>query len=440
MTTATQNRADADQHAPHRAGKRPTVAVVGLGYVGLPTALVLRESGAVVHGIDVSTERIRAISRQDVDLLDADRERLRKALADSRFTMGTRPDAIAAADAVMICVPTPVDRGRAPDLAALESACDAVVSRARPGQTLILTSTSHVGATRQLLIEPLAARGLKSGEDLCVVFSPERIDPGRDDHRQEEVPRVLGGDSARCVDGAAAILGPITPRLHTVSSPEAAELTKLHENAFRAVNIAYANEMADMCGDLGLDPIEIVEAAATKPYGFLPFYPGPGVGGHCIPCDPHYLLASLGDDRRTPLTEAAMREIDERPRRIAGRAREVLERRGVPIEEASVLLVGASYKPGVRDVRESPGVAIIAELSLAGADVHFCDPLVEALSLDGSGDDLDRVDDPASGTWDLVVISGSDPAFDMGWLNGTPVIDCTHRLPAQSGDRRELVS
>jgi UDP-N-acetyl-D-glucosamine dehydrogenase len=442
MDTAADNRVGADARAAE-AHETPTgaleipapaapagVAVVGLGYVGLPTALVLHEAGFEVRGIDASAGRIETIRAGRADLLMADRERLDAALGDpERFRLTDRPAALAAADAVLVCVPTPVDRNRDPDLAALRAACAEVVARARPGQTLILTSTSHVGATRELLIEPLAERGLTSGRDLCVGFSPERIDPGNDDHRQEEVPRVLGADSARCLERAAAILGPITPRLHVVSSPEAAELTKLHENAFRAVNIAYANEMADMCREFGLDPIEIVDAAATKPYGFLPFYPGAGVGGHCIPCDPHYLLASLGERRRSPVTETAMDEIEARPRRIAGRARELLRRRGTEPAAARVLVVGASYKPGVRDVRESPGVAILSELRLGGADVHFHDPLVERVRLPATGEELECVADPAGSDWDLILIAGADRGSDYEWLNGdAPVLDCTHRV------------
>ena len=446
MDTAADNRAGATA----RAGEaheiptatleipaptaRASVAVVGLGYVGLPTALVLHEAGFEVRGVDVSAGRIEAIREQRADLLHADRERLATALGDrERFRLSDRPDALAAADAVLVCVPTPVDRNRAPDLAALRSACAEVVSRARPGQTLILTSTSHVGATRELLVEPLAERGLRTGEDVCVAFSPERIDPGNDDHRQEEIPRVLGADSSRCIERAATILGPITPRLHVVSSPEAAELTKLHENAFRAVNIAYANEMADMCRDFGLDPIEIVDAAATKPYGFLPFYPGAGVGGHCIPCDPHYLLASLGERRRTPMTETAMGEIEARPRRIAGRARALLRRNGIESAGARILVIGASYKPGVRDVRESPGVAILSELRLAGADVQFHDPLVDRVRLPTTGEALERITDPSASEWDLIVIAGADHDSDYEWLNGdAPVLDCTHRVAQQA--------
>jgi UDP-N-acetyl-D-glucosamine dehydrogenase len=429
MDTALDNRVVAPTRAD-TANSHTSVAVVGLGYVGLPTALVLHEAGFEVHGIDVSPHRIASIRAREVDLLPADRARLESALAaPEAFTLTDGPESLSAADAVLVCVPTPVDRNRDPDLSALRAACEEVVARARPGQALILTSTSHVGATRELLIEPLAERGLRCGVEVCVAFSPERIDPGNDAHRQEEVPRVLGADSARCLERAAEILAPITPHLHVVSSPESAELTKLHENAFRAVNIAYANEMADMCRDFGLDPIEIVDAAATKPYGFLPFYPGAGVGGHCIPCDPHYLLASLDERRRTPVTEAAMNEIEARPRRIAERARALLHRHGKRPEGARILVVGTSYKPGVRDVRESPGLAILDDLRAAGAAVSFHDPLVERVRLPRTGDELERIEDPGDVEWDLILIAGADRESDYEWLTGAaPVLDCTHRV------------
>src|SRR4051812_23116298 len=276
-----------------RATSTITVAVVGLGYVGLPTALALREGGADVIGIDASASRLARIRSGDVDLLDRDRPRLDEALASGRMAMSTDPARIGAADAVLICVPTPVDERLRPDLRAVRGACADVVAHARRGQTLILTSTTYVGTTRELLAEPLAARGLRPGVDVHVAFAPERINPGDALWEQALVPRVLGGCTEACALAAARVLAPTAERLHVVSSCEAAELTKLHENTFRAVNLAFANEMAGIAAHHGIDPVEIVDAAATKPYGYLAHYPGPGVGGHCIPVDPYYLLAPV---------------------------------------------------------------------------------------------------------------------------------------------------
>ena len=304
----------------------PALAILGLGYVGLPTGLAAAAAGLPVVGVDTSRMRLRRIRAGTVDLVERDHARLREALDTGSLRMTDNPRAIALADVVMICVPTPVHEDHSPDLRALRAACETAVRHARAGQTLILTSTSYVGTTADLLAGPLAERGLTVGEDIHVAFSPERIDPGNVTHTQEDTPRVVGGATAACTEAAAEVLGRLTRRVHRVTSMEAAELTKLYENTFRAVNIAFAYEMADAAAHYGLDPIEVTEAAATKPYGFMPFYPGAGVGGHCIPCDPHYLLDPLqtagrrraadqpgdGGDRRPPAARRA-------PRRRAAR-------------------------------------------------------------------------------------------------------------------------
>jgi nucleotide sugar dehydrogenase len=253
----------------------------------------------------------------------------------------------------MVCVPTPIDEHLLPDMTLLANACATVVEHAVPGQTLVLTSTTYVGCTHDLLVKPLAERGLIAGTDIFIAFSPERIDPGNVQHAQEDVPRVVGGATKQCTERASALLAEYADHLHRVSSAEAAEMTKLYENTFRAVNIALANEFADISGDLSLDILEVIDAAATKPYGFMPFYPGPGVGGHCIPCDPHYLLWQLRKSRRSaPVIESAMSAVALRPGRVLARAREVLAERGLPMFGAKVLIVvnhrRSTSSPGYR--------------------------------------------------------------------------------------------
>lgn len=277
-------------------------------------------------------------------------------------------------------MPTPVDRHLVPDLGALSAACASVVEHAVPGQLLMLTSTTYVGTTRDLLVEPLTARGFVVGEDIFVAFSPERIDPGNARHTQDTTPRVVGGTGRETTDRAAAVLARTAPSVHVLPSPEAAEMTKLWENTFRAVNIALANEFAENCRTLGIDPIPVIEAAATKPYGFMPFYPGPGVGGHCIPCDPHYLLWQLRAERTaSPVIEAAMTAIAGRPGMVVRRVRELLGERGLATVGARVLVVGIAYKPGVADLRESPALEIIEELAAAdkprcASPIRWCGP------------------------------------------------------------------
>jgi len=318
-----------------------SVAIVGLGYVGLPTAIALHGRCERIIGIDLSQQRLAQIAAGSADLTGPDQVELGAALADGSLELTADPTAVKAADAVIICVPTPVDGQYVPDLAALRGACASVAAHARPGQTVILTSTTYAGTTRELLAEPLRRRGLRVGTDVFVAFCPERIDPGNLDHLQRETPRVVGGITPACTERAAAVIGQLTDAVYLLSSPEAAEATKLYENIFRAVSLALANEFADACGALNLDPVEITLAAGTKPYGFLGALPGPGVGGHCIPCDPHYLLWQLSKQgQRSPLIEQTMKSISERPSRVAERAAEVLAAQGRTLTGAAVIVVG----------------------------------------------------------------------------------------------------
>lgn len=404
------------------------VAVVGLGYVGLPTALALLAAGNEVVGIDVSEARLDAIRSSEVDLLPSDHGRLTTHLEDPRFTLTSDPAALQRARTVVICVPTPVDRHLVPDLNALAAACASVVAHAVPGQLIMLTSTTYVGTTRELLVEPLTARGFRVGTDVYVAFSPERIDPGNAHHAQDRTPRVVGGTNELTNRLAEAVLQRTAPAVHLLPSAEQAEMTKLWENTFRAVNIALANEFAEDCRVLGLEPLSIIEAAATKPYGFMPFYPGPGVGGHCIPCDPHYLLWQLRAHRvSSPLIDAAMTAIAGRPRRVVQRVRDLLAESGRSVSGARVLVVGVAYKPGVADLRESPALEIIEELTAEGAKVDFHDPLVASLRLGAAV--RESLADPAAEAWDLVLVHTVHPGVDLGWLAGQPlVLDATYRL------------
>jgi nucleotide sugar dehydrogenase len=433
--------------APRRSTRRAkqtghtVVAVVGLGYVGLPTAVALRGAGCRIVGIDVSGARLSAIRDGRAELLESEQRELSEYLQSDGFVLTNRIKALDAADLVLICVPTPVDEQLRPDLEILRGACAEVVRHARPGQTLVLTSTTYVGTTRELLVEPLAERGLSVGEDVFVAFAPERIDPGVSDHAQLKTPRVLGGVTPQCTERAAEVLRYTCKHLHEVSSPEAAELVKLYENTFRAVNIALAFELAEACGTHGLDPIEVTEGAASKPYGFLAHYPSAGVGGHCIAVDPYYLLHDLRErGRPATMAEEALRKVSGRPRHIAWRAHEALVELGRPLPAARVLMVGASYKPGVADTREAPALQIIERLRSEGAHVDYYDPLVSSLTV--GGEKLSGVGasgaalDPES--YDLAILATLHPDHDYDWLARCPaVLDCTYRRP-DAGLRRFL--
>jgi len=404
-----------------------TIAIVGLGYVGLPTALSLADHGANIIGYDVSEARLADIKSGRVDLLDRDHTRLVTHLRTDKLRLTTEPHALGEAKPVVICVPTPIDEHQSPDLRALKGACADVVENATHDQTIVLTSTTYVGCTRELLVKPLTDRGFVIGKDIFVAFAPERIDPGVAAHAQDTTPRVVGGITSACASRAIKVLTHTASKIHQVSSPEAAEMTKLVENTFRAVNIALANEFCEMASELDVDVIEVIKAAATKPYGFMAFYPGPGVGGHCIPCDPHYLLWQLRALRfDAPVTRSAMTAIALRPREIVAQARNMLAENGCSTSGARVLVVGVTYKPDVADVRESPALEIIDELHAAGARVSFTDPMVN--SLQTAHADLYSQTRPQDGIWNLVLIHTRHTGMDLSWLNGHhAILDTTYR-------------
>lgn len=410
------------------------VAIVGLGYVGLPTALAYHHAGRSVLALDVSARRLDDIANGAVDAIASDHDRLTEALDSTRFELTSDVRRLASARAVIICVPTPVDAHLVPDLGILGRACATVAAEAVPGQLLVLTSTTYVGCTAELLGQPLAARGLVVGEDVHLAFSAERIDPGSTIVAQEQVPRVVGGATPACLERAVELLGRYADSVHPVPCLETAEMTKLLENTFRAVNIALANEFADVCTDLGLDVTDVIGAAATKPYGFMPFWPGPGVGGHCIPCDPHYLLWQL---RRShvdvPVMDAAMHQIAARPGRVVERVRKVLSDRGLGMAGARVLVMGVAYKPGVADLRESPALEILEQLQHEGAQVGFVDPYIDSARLP-DGTELKAVPDPRAFQPTLVLVHTAHPGLDVSWMAPEQlVLDATFRtaVPAE---------
>jgi UDP-N-acetyl-D-glucosamine dehydrogenase len=411
------------------------VAVVGLTEAGLPSAVALRSAGFRVVGIDTSSSRLTDIRNGRAALPGAQREDLLSQLHDDDFELTDRVDAVDGADVILICVPTTVDRQRRASSDALTRTCASVVEHASAGQTIVLTSTSDVGTTRELLVKPLAERGLCVGEDVFVAYSPERVDPGVPEHEQLLSVRVVGAVTESCFRRASDVLRHTCLSLHRVSSPEAAEMVKLYESTFRAVNIALAFEIADACRSHNLDPIEVTDAAATKPFGFVAHYPSAGVGGHAIGLDPHYLLHALRErGRPATVAEEAMRSIAARPRRVAMRAHELLQRSGRALRDVRVIVVGASYKPGVADSFEAPAVEIISWLREEGVQVDFHDPLVPTLRVDGEA--MDSVDpDPrrdASGfgpeDYDLAILLAIHPGHDYGWLaRCAEVLDCTYR-------------
>ena len=356
------------------------VAVIGLGYVGLPLAVEFAKAGFRVIGIDVDAVRVGRLKRGDSYVKDVPSEDIQKIIADGRFVATTALSFLAEADACCICVPTPLGKTKDPDVSFILQAARAVKSSLRRGQLIVLESTTYPGTTRELVLPMLEEDGLKVGVDFGLAFSPERIDPGNDTYGLKNTPRVVGGITAACTQMAVALYGQIVERVMPVSSVEAAEMTKLLENTFRIVNIGLVNEIAIMCDRLGINVWEVVEAASTKPYGFIPFYPGPGLGGHCIPVDPHYLSWKMRTlNYRARFIELAGEINAEMPEYVVRKVADALNNVQKSVNGSSVLVLGVAYKRDIDDVRESPALDIIKLLCNKGAEVTWHDPYVMEL-------------------------------------------------------------
>ncbi len=359
-------------------GEDRRIAVIGLGYVGLPLALAACEAGLEVVGLDADATKIPRLARGESPLRHIDGARIRKAVASGRLVPSTDFDRLRAVDAVLICVPTPLGRHREPDLSFVEATARAVAARLRRGQLVVLESTTYPGTTREVVKPILEATGLRSGADFHLAYSPEREDPGNPDFTTARIPRLVGGDGEAATRRATALYRRFVGRVIPVSSPEVAEAAKIFENVFRAVNIALVNEFKMLCRKMGLDVFEVIEAAATKPFGFVPFWPGPGLGGHCIPVDPFYLAwRARAFDMSARFVELAGEINAMMPDYVVGRLAEELDRRFARgLNGARVLLVGMAYKRHVDDVRESPAFAIWRRLAARGARVCYHDPHV----------------------------------------------------------------
>jgi nucleotide sugar dehydrogenase len=406
-----------------------SAAIVGLGHTGLPTALALHGRCPRIIGIDSSEERLAVIGARCADLTGPERSALDATLVGRTLELTSDAAAVTEADAVIICVPARLDDARVPDFAELRTACAAVVAGARTGQTIILTSTACVGTTRELLADPLEARGLRVGRDVFVAFSPEPAGPAEPDQEPWETPRVVGGVTRVCGKRAAKILGHLTERVYLLSTAEAAEAAALYENVFRAMSLALACEFADACAALSVDPVEVTLAAGAALPGFPGAFPGPGAGGHDVPCAPHYLLWQLGKlGVASPLIEQAMRSIALRPVRVVDRASEVLTAAGTGPAGAKVVVVGAAYQAGVADVAESPAVDIIAGLVARGATVSYYDPLVPVLRLRG-GQEIRTLRSPRGEDFHLAVVHTLHPGVSYTWVAGCRrVLDATYEF------------
>jgi UDP-N-acetyl-D-glucosamine dehydrogenase len=355
------------------------IGVVGLGYVGLPLAVAFAEAGCDVVGFDAATARVERLRRSESDIEDVPSERLR-AVAE-RFTATGEHRALRHCDAVLICVPTPLANQREPDLSYIVDAATQLAGHLERGQLVVLESTTYPGTTRERVLPILEESGLSAGSDFNLAFSPERIDPGRAEDQLRTTPKVVGGLTPACTQRARELYEQICDTVVEVSTPEAAELTKLLENIFRSVNIALVNEMAQLCDRLGIDVWEVVEAASTKPFGFMRFDPGPGMGGHCLPVDPFYLAFKAREHDFYPeFIELAGKLNQSQPKFCVQRAERALNEARKPVKGSRILILGVAYKSGIGDMRESPALKIIRELRDLGAEVSYHDPHVPELS------------------------------------------------------------
>ena len=415
------------------ASRQARTAVIGLGYVGLPLAVELASAGFRVVGIDVDVRRVEAINAGQSYIGDVPAADLAAMVRAGRLSATTDFSALRECDVVSICVPTPLSKTRDPDLSYVMSAADAVAEHVHAGMLIVLESTTYPGTTDEIIVPRIVQNGLRVGQDVFVAFSPERIDPGRQDYVLKTTPKVVGGVTTACTDIAAALYAHVTERVVPVSSAAAAEMVKLLENTFRAVNIALVNEVLLMCDKLGLNAWEIIEAAATKPYGFMKFTPGPGVGGHCIPLDPHYLSWKLRTlDYNARFIQLASEVNTSMPAYWVNQLAEALNQARKAVNGSRVLILGVTYKPNVDDVRESPALDIIQLLEARGAQVCFHDPFVNSLRHEGLETPFVELDEAHVAAADCVMIVTDHASYDWAWIKGHAalIVDTRHALRA----------
>ena len=417
--------------------REATVGIVGLGYVGLPLAVAFGEAGFRVVGLDVAADRVALLNAGGSHIPDVPAAAVAALVAAGRFRGTTDPTELAEADAISICVPTPLSKTRDPDLTAVVAATEQIARALRPGQVVVLESTTYPGTTREVILPRLQATGLEAGRDVFVAFSPERVDPGNPTYGIKNTPKVVGGLDETSTALAVALYRQIIDTVIPMSSPEAAEMVKLLENTFRAVNIALANEVALMSDRLGLDVWEVIDAAKTKPFGFMPFYPGPGIGGHCIPLDPFYLSWKMKTlNYRARFIELAGEVNAEMPYHVVDKVTAALNDAERSVKGAAVLVLGVAYKADIDDPRESPALDVIGLLRQKGADVTYSDPHVASVRVLGETHRSVDLTPEVLRAADCVVIATDHRAFDWPLVaeHARAIVDTRNAL-ARAGVR-----
>ena len=364
--------------------KSAVIGVIGLGYVGLPLAVLQAKSGYRVLGFDAASEKVERVNAGSSYILDVEEAALQEVVRTGRLSATADLGRLRDCDVVLICVPTPLTRNKEPDISAIVSVSKQVAAHAHPDLLVVLESTTYPGTTEDVMLPILTATGLKVGDNLFVAFSPERVDPGNRSFKTHNTFKLVGGVTPACLNVAQTFYEQSVVKIFPLSSPRVAEMTKVFENVFRSVNIALVNELAILCDRMGLNVYEVIEAAATKNFGFMPFYPGPGVGGHCIPLDPYYLAwKSKEYDLHTRFIELAGEINESMPYYVVGKLQRLLNRRGRCLNGASILVLGVTYKADVADPRETPAVKVMELLQREGAHLTYVDPFTPTLELEG---------------------------------------------------------
>jgi UDP-N-acetyl-D-glucosamine dehydrogenase len=424
------------------------ICVIGLGYVGLPLAVGFAKAGYRVFGLDVDGRKVTALERGESYIQDVGDQEVSPLVTSGVLIPTTDYYTLGFVDVIFICVPTPFDEMKAPDLSFIVKASEGIVTHLRTEQLVILQSTTYPGTTEEVVLPILERSGLKAGVDFYLAFSPERINPGDKVFTAENTPKVVGGLTPRCGELACALLARLTPQVHVVSSPRVAEMTKLLENIYRSVNIALVNELALLSERMGIDIWEVIEAASTKPFGFMPFYPGPGVGGHCIPVDPYYLSWKAREyDFYAKFVELAAEVNQAMPYHVVSKISEGLNRQGKPLREARVLILGVTFKRDVDDARNSPAQRIIELLLTQEVQVTYNDPYVPQFKV---GRDVFYRDESTLHSVDLsekllaehdcTVIVAGHTSYDYTWVvSKAPLIIDTVNATRGVSEGREKV-
>ncbi len=416
------------------------IGIIGLGYVGLPLAVETAKAGFSVVGVEIDAARAAAINRGESYIADVPQDDVQRLVAAERLTAATSYEALRDVDVLIICVPTPLTKSKEPDLSYVRSAATGCVSVLRPGHLVILESTTYPGTTVEVVKPALERTGLRAGSDFHLAFSPERIDPGNKTYTIRNIPKIVGGLTLACTRTAKEFYERVVERVVLVSSPTVAEMAKVYENVFRNVNIALVNELTLLCDRMGVDVWEVIDAAATKPYGFMPFYPGPGVGGHCIPVDPYYLSAKAREyDFHARFIELAATVNDSMPYYVVSRTTTALGTVGKALHRAKVLVLGIAYKRDVADARMSPSVKIMELLEKRGAKVAYHDPYIGEVTLTNPGAPIASValTDEVLSAADCVIIATDHNAIDYLQVaeRAALIVDTRNRLRGHNGPR-----